>query len=189
MSGIALPHRRRQQPAGFLRRFARARHGATAVEFAMIALPFLTLVFATLELGMMFVLSTTLESSAQDAARTIRTGQLQTAAQTQTDYKNAICGSLGWLSGDCQGNLYIDVRTFPTFAAVTAAPPITNGAIDPSKLTFQPGVACSIVLARAFYRWSLLAPTLSGVSHLDGDHVLVTAASAFRNEPYSGQTC
>jgi Flp pilus assembly protein TadG len=188
MSGIALPHRRFQQP-GFLRRFARARQGATAVEFAMIALPFLTLVFATLELGMMFVLSTKLESSAQDAARTVRTGQFQTAGQAQADYKNAICNNLGWLAGDCQTNLYLDVRTFPTFAAVTAAPPVTNGAVDPSKMAFQPGVACSIVLARAFYNWTLLAPDLSGVSHLNGDKVLLTAASAFRNEPYSGQTC
>lgn len=188
MSGIALPRRRLQQPR-FLRRFVHARQGATAVEFAMIALPFFTLAFATLELGMMFVLSTTLESSAQDAARTIRTGQFQTAGQAQADYKNAICNNLGWLSGDCQANLYIDVRTFPSFAAVTAPPPVTNGAIDPGKLTFQPGVACSIVLARAFYNWPLLAPALSGVSHLNGDRVLVTAASAFRNEPYSGQTC
>jgi len=192
MSGIALPHRRPQNPRGlpgFLRRFARARRGATAVEFAMIALPFLALMFATLELGMMFVLSTSLESSAQDAARTVRTGQLQTSGLSQTDYKNAICNNLGWLSGDCQANLYIDVRTFPTFAAVTAPPPVTNGAVDPSKLVFQPGVACSIELARAFYNWTLLAPDLSGVSHLNGDRVLLTAASAFRNEPYSGQTC
>jgi Flp pilus assembly protein TadG len=192
MFGIALPHRRPQCRAGlsgFLRRFARARRGATAVEFAMVVLPFLTLSFATLELGMMFVMSTTMESSAQDAARSIRTGQLQTGGLSQADYKNAICNNLGWMASDCQANLYVDVRTFPNFAAVTAPAPITNGAIDPGQMVFQPGVACSIVLARAFYNWTLLAPDLSGVSHMNGDKVLLTAASAFRNEPYSGQTC
>jgi Flp pilus assembly protein TadG len=192
MSGIVFPHQGPVGPAGlagFLRRFGRARHGATAVEFAIVALPFLALVFATLELGMMFVMSTTMESSAQEASRTIRTGQLQTGGLSATDYKNGICNSLGWFADDCQANLYVDVRTFPTFAAVTAPAPITNGAVDPAKMAFQPGAACSIVLARAFYNWGLLAPDLSGVSHLDGNRVLLTAASAFRNEPYSGQSC
>ena len=35
----------------FLKRFARARRGATAVEFAMVAVPFLALVFGIFELG------------------------------------------------------------------------------------------------------------------------------------------
>ena len=112
----------RSPPPAFLRRFARARQGAMAVEFAMVILPFLGLLFATVELGMMFLVSTTMESSAQEAARTVRTGQFQTAGLTQTDYKNSICNNLGWLSSDCQANLYVDVRTFPTFAAVTSAP-------------------------------------------------------------------
>ena len=193
MSGI--PRRRfsrtptARAKGGFLERFARARHGATAVEFAMIVMPFLGLVFATAELGMMFLVSTTLESSAQAAARTVRTGQFQNAGLTAADYKNSICNNLGWLAADCQANLYVDLRTFQTFAAVTATPPIANGAVDPTQIGFTTGAACNIVLARAFYNWTLLAPTLSGVSHLNGGKVLLTAATAFRNEPSSGQTC
>ena len=174
---------------GLLRRFGRARDGATAVEFAMVALPFLGLVFATLELGMMFLVSTTLESSAQAAARTIRTGQFQSGAGTAAAYKTAICDGMGWLGADCQANLYVDVRTFNTFAAVSSPPPIVNGAINPAAMTFQAGAACSIVLARAFYNWTLLAPDLSGVAHMNGNKVLLTAAGAFRNEPFSGQVC
>ena len=193
MSGIVLPipgcDRRSPCPAAFLRRFVRARQGATAVEFAMVIMPFLSLVFATFELGMMFLVDTTLESSAQEAARTLRTGQFQAAGLTAADYKNTICANLGWLADDCQANLYVDVRTFPTFAAVTAPVPITGGAVDPAQMNFTTGAACSIVLARAFYNWALLAPSLSGVAHMSGNRVLLTAAAAFRNEPYSGQTC
>jgi Flp pilus assembly protein TadG len=186
----AMPSPARRSPRkGFLRRFGRARGGAAAVEFAMVALPFLALIFATVELGMMFLVSTTLESSAQSAARTIRTGQFQSGAGTAAAYKTAICDGMGWLGADCQANLYVDVRTFNTFAAVTAPPPIANGAIDPTAMTFQAGAACSIVLARAFYNWTLLAPDLSGVAHMNGNKVLLTAAGAFRNEPFSGQVC
>jgi len=173
-------------PQCFLRRFRRAQTGATAVEFAMIALPFLGLMFATLELGMMFLVSTTLESSAQAAARTLRTGQFQAGAGTATTYKNAICNDLGWLAGDCQANLYVDVRTFNSFAAVARPWPVTNGTFDASQLAFQPTAACSIVLARAFYNWSLLVPNLSGVTHLNGNKVLLSSAASFRNEPFSG---
>lgn len=180
---------RRSHRKGLLRRFSRARDGATAVEFAMVALPFLGLIFATFELGMMFLVSTTLESSAQTAARTIRTGQFQSGAGTAAAYKTAICNGMGWLGADCQANLYVDVRTFNTFAAVSGPSPIVNGAISPASMTFQAGAACSIVLARAFYNWTLLAPDLSGVAHMNGDKVLLTAAGAFRNEPFSGQVC
>jgi Flp pilus assembly protein TadG len=169
---------------GFLRRFGRARGGATAVEFAMVILPFLGLIFATFELGMMLLVSTTLESSAQSASRTIRTGQFQAGGGTATQYKNAICGGLGWLASDCQANLYVDVRTFNNGPL-----PVTNGAFNPALTSFQASGACSIVLARAFYNWTLLAPDLSGIAHMNGNKVLLTAATAFRNEPFAGQTC
>jgi Flp pilus assembly protein TadG len=172
-----------------LRRFAAARRGATAVEFAMVGVPFLAMVFGLFELGMMFLVSTTLESSAQTAARTLRTGQFQSAGGAAQGYKDAICTNLGWLAGDCQANLYVDVRTFQTFAQVQGPWPVTNGVIDPSQLTFQSPSGCTIVLARAFYNWTLLAPDLSGVSHLSGDKVLLNAAAAFRTEPFAGQTC
>ncbi len=188
MSDLAHPLPSRPRP-GFLRRFVRARRGATAVEFAMIATPFLALVFAIFELGMMFLVQTTLESSAQVEARTLRTGQFQSAGGSAQSYKDAICANLGWLATDCEANLYVDVRTFSTFGQAQAAWPVTNGVIDPSKLTFQTTSACSIVLARAFYDWTLLAPDLSGIAHMNGNKVLLSAAAAFRNEPFSGQQC
>jgi hypothetical protein len=83
----------------------------------------------------------------------------------------------------------VDVRTFPTFAAVNGPLPLTNGAFDPSKVSFQSTGACAIVLARAFYNWTLVAPDLSDVPHMAGGKVLLTAATAFRNEPFAGQTC
>jgi Flp pilus assembly protein TadG len=190
MSDAALPPGRRTAGRrGFLRQFANARRGATAVEFALVAVPFLALVFGILELGMMFLVSSTMESSAQTEARTLRTGQFQSGGGTAASYKSAICANLGWLTADCNANLYVDVRTFPTFGAVSAPWPVTNGAIDPSQLTFQATSACQIVLARAFYNWTLLAPNLSGIPPLSGGKVLLSAAASFRTEPYSGQSC
>jgi Flp pilus assembly protein TadG len=66
-------------PARAAYRFARHQDGAAAVEFALIAVSFLALLFAILETALVFFAGQTLESAASDAGRLIMTGQAQTA--------------------------------------------------------------------------------------------------------------
>jgi Flp pilus assembly protein TadG len=172
-----------------LARFADGRGGSTAVEFAMIALPFLALIMGILEISMIFLVSTTLENATSDVARMIRTGELQTTGgtgATSAGFKSAICGELSWLgSTNCSNNLSVDVRTFASFSAMTQSSPVTNGAVDSSKLQFTPGAAGDIVLVRAFYQWTLFTPLLDQVAAtLNGGTTLITATAAFKNEPY-----
>src|SRR4051812_9906535 len=62
--------------------------GATAVEFALVALPFSLLLFMIMELALVFLVSTGIESAAERAARTIRTGEFQgTGAVTRDAFK------------------------------------------------------------------------------------------------------
>ena len=61
-----------------LRRFRRNRRGSAAVEFALIAPIFFGLLFAIIELAMVFFASQVLETVTQDSARMIMTGQAQT---------------------------------------------------------------------------------------------------------------
>ncbi len=58
-----------------LRRFGRDRRGATAIEFALIALPFFALMMAILETFLTFFASQTIETAVNRGARLIRTGQ------------------------------------------------------------------------------------------------------------------
>jgi Flp pilus assembly protein TadG len=58
----------------WLRRFGRAREGVTALEFALVAVPFLTIMFAILETGYVFFLAILIEGATADASRQIRTG-------------------------------------------------------------------------------------------------------------------
>ncbi|MFX4501380.1 TadE/TadG family type IV pilus assembly protein, partial [Acinetobacter baumannii] len=57
--------------------FIRSEGGAVAVEFAIIALPFVFAVFSVFELALILLIYSTLENGMGDAARTIRTGTLQ----------------------------------------------------------------------------------------------------------------
>ena len=61
-----------------LRRFRRSRAGSAAVEFALVAPVFFALLFAIIEVAIMFFASQVLETITQDSARALMTGQAQT---------------------------------------------------------------------------------------------------------------
>lgn len=170
----------------FLGRFGRALDGSTAVEFGFVALPFLTLLFATMELGLVFMVSTTLQNAADTAARRIRTGELQAGNGDKAAFKTAVCNEMAWLGTGCSTNLTVDVRTFTTFTGATVSDPLTNGAVDETKTQFTPGAAEDIVLVRVYYTWSLITPLLnSGMQNLSNGKRLISATVTFRNEPWA----
>ena len=182
-----------ERARSFLARFGSARRGATAVEFAFVALPFLTLLFAVLELGMVFLVSTTLQNAADSAGRQIRTGELQAGNGTRTTFKNAICADMAWLGSDCANNLTVDVRTYTNFDSMMttdssgnrtmAGPTVTNGVVQEGL--WEPGGAEDIVLVRAYYSWTLFTPLLnSGLKNLGNNKRLISTTVAFRNEPW-----
>ena len=166
-----------------LRRFARAQDGAAAVEFAFVAIPFLVLVFAIFELGLVFLLSMTLENALMNVGRQIRTGQLQTSGGTAASFRTAVCGQMAWLGAACSSTIKLDVRTVTSFSGATSQTTPADG-----KTCWDPGGPGSIVLVRAYYKWPLIAPLLrSGVASQDGNRV-VTSSALFANEPYEGTT-
>lgn len=70
------------------RRFRRNGAGSAAVEFALVAPVFFALLFAIIETGIMFFASQVLETITQESARQVLTGQVQTAALTQAQFKS-----------------------------------------------------------------------------------------------------
>ncbi|MBQ1541904.1 pilus assembly protein TadE [Caulobacter sp. CCUG 60055] len=166
-----------------------ANGGATAVEFAIIAAPFLFFLFVLFDLGLLYSISASLDNAIAQTARQIRTGSAQTQGMGPTDFKNAVCGNLAIPSANCGANLSLDVRAFSCFRDVTTpTAPVTNQTVDPTKLVFNMGGPGDIIVVRAYYKWGLLAPLLeNAVTPLKPGQVLVTASTAFRNEPY-GQT-
>ena len=65
-------------PSRLVRRFVRQQDGSAAVEFGMVAVPFLGLTFAIFETALVFFAGQTLETAVADLARLIMTGQAQT---------------------------------------------------------------------------------------------------------------
>jgi Flp pilus assembly protein TadG len=165
-------------------RFAAAREGSTAVEFALVALPFFAMLFAILQTALVFFADQVFESAVADASRLIMTGQAQAENMTQAGFKNEICSRL--ISAfDCQGGVSVDVEVAASLGSATPAPvPIKQGKIDSSGFGYSTGTGCSIITVRAAYAWPLFLTVLNfGLANVGSSHLLV-ATAVFRNEPF-----
>lgn len=153
----------------------------------MIAGPLLLLIFGILELALVFMVSTTLETATAQAARPIRTGELQTSgAASAANFKKAVCDRMNWLGSTCLDNLYVDVRTYDDFTGLRDDPSLGTSSMDPENQCWSPGGPTDIVLVRTYYVWRIFTPLISNaLVNAGGDRRLVTAVEAFRNEPYS----
>lgn len=165
-------------------RFARDRDGAAAVEFALVATPFFMILFGILEIALIFFATAVIEDAVSQSARDIRTGEVQTAGQTEEDFRASICQRINTVA-DC-GRLRLDVRTFDNFASTDLSTPLgEDGDLNDENFVFQPGEAGDVVVVRVFYDWQLLGPgIINGLADMPGNRRLITSATAFRNEPF-----
>lgn len=165
-------------------RFADDQSGVTAVEFALVAPPFLLLLFSIMEIGMVLFATSTLEDAVYDAGRIIRTGALQQSGNGIEVFEPLVCEGLYGIM-DCN-DLIIDVRTFDTFGGVSLPSVFDeNDDLDESSLLFQPGGPEDIVVVRVYNDWNALTP---GLKYIFGDAseggLRLSSATVFRNEPY-----
>jgi Flp pilus assembly protein TadG len=169
--------------AQLIRRFARRQDGAAAVEFAMVALPFLSLLFAIIETALVFFAGQTLEAAAAEASRLIMTGQAQQANYTAADFKNQVCARIYGLF-DCAGGMTVDVKNYSTFGSINNTAPVSNGQFDASKTGYALAGPGCIQVVTLYYQWPIYVAML-GLSNLNGGSHLMTATAVFKNEPYS----
>ena len=168
-----------------LSRFRRNRGGSTVVEFALVAPMFFALLFAIMETALMFFASQVLETAVQDSARLIMTGQAQSAAYTQAQFKTSVCSRLTTMF-DCAGGIYIDVQNYPSFSSVNVANPIDASKNFTNPNNYSPGGPGDIVMVRLFYKWPILVTKFGyDISNLSGSQRLLVATAAFQNEPYN----
>ncbi len=174
------------------RHFALCRKGATAIEFALVAAPFLALLVAMFETALVFFAGRVLDEVTEEASRYILTGQAQQSNMTQAQFENYICTSTNTAAlvnalFNCN-NLMVNVENYSDFAsASTSTPTLTfnaNGTVS-NTWNYSPGNPGSIVVIQVMYQWPIvLGPLGFNLSNLtNGDRLLVSTA-VFKSEPY-----
>jgi Flp pilus assembly protein TadG len=175
-----------------LRRFRRNRRGSAAVEFALVAPIFFAVLFAIIELALVFFASQILETVTQDSARLIMTGQAQGTSVTKEQFKDAVCARLVTMF-DCQNGVSIDVRSYPSFAGVNIDEPIDDATkAFTNDMKYCPGKDGDVVVVRLFYPWPVFVTGLGfNLANMVNGKRLLTATAAFKNEPFPtpGVTC
>jgi Flp pilus assembly protein TadG len=160
--------------------------GSAAIEFAMVAPIFFALLMGTFEASIMFFSQAVLQNAVTEMAREIRTGQIQTGGISQSQFRTDICNMTAPLV-PCNNNLQIDVESYSGASSISYAGALnSNGTLNTSLNNYATGSPCNVVLVRAFYTEPIYTPVLDWfLVNMSGNMHLITAASAFRNEPYT----
>lgn len=191
-----------------LRRLARSRDGATAIEFALLAIPYFMIIFAIIETFVAFTAEQLIANATDTMSRKLRTGQItynlgRTATDmTQAQFRTAFCAEIAIMIG-CSASeistptkLYLDVETYASFSAIPTTIPRVSSAqyadVDSTAVNkFTPGGPSSINMVRAYYRWKittdLVRPYITTIRPADGSmptDFLIIATTAFQNEKY-----
>lgn len=182
-AGGAAPRR-----ASILARWGKDKDGATALEFAMVALPFFMMLFGIIGIGLYFFTIFAMENAVEQASRLIRTGQAQTVALTASGFKAQVC-SLAPGFVDCDNALQVNVKSYADLTQVTAASfpkCLDAGGNLANTSTYSPGGASAIVMVWACYEWTLAAQIpFIRLGDMNNGSLLIQATTIFRTEPYS----
>jgi Flp pilus assembly protein TadG len=163
--------------------FIKDRKGSAAIEFAILALPFLVLIFAIVEIAIMFFVDSGLDAALHKTVRQVRVGAAKSGAWDITKFKASVCGELSY-SFSCAANLKVRAVVVTNMASVAKVNPIVGGALNVTE-NFNIGDSGDYVLVQAYLTWDpvLKLYAFSGGRLSDGKYVL-GAAELFKNEPF-----
>ena len=186
------------QGDGFIRRLRRCRliqlarqleqdrSGTTAIEFAMVGLPFFMFLFGIFGLGLYFFTTFSLENAVEQASRLIRVGLVQQSGMTAAEFKQEVCRRLPPFV-DCNEKMRVNVQNYADFGSITA-PSCTDSQgnlVPPDGTTFRTGGSSEVVLVTVCYEWDLagVLPFLK-LGNMPNGAALIQASATFLTEPY-----
>jgi Flp pilus assembly protein TadG len=172
--------------AGEVARFLCAPDGATIVEFALIAPPFLATLIAIFEVTIFLFAQQVLQNAAVESGRLFMTGEAQNANTTQSQFEGEICPMINALFS-CS-SLMVNVQSYTDFSsASTSAPTLTyngQGQVN-NTWSYTPGTPGQVMVVQLIYQWPIVGGPFGYVlSNLGNGYTEMMGVSAFRVEPY-----
>jgi Flp pilus assembly protein TadG len=179
----AARHERWLSGTGVIARFLRESRAVAAVEFGLIAAPFIALLLAILEVGLVFVAQQVLQTATTQASRLILTGQAQSQNMSAAQFQQAVCNQATSLFS-CAG-IYVNVQKYSSFSSVSMSNYVSNGNFNNGAMQYTPGGPGDIVVVQVFYKWPVYTGPLNfNLSNVNGGYDLLIGTAAFRTEPY-----
>jgi Flp pilus assembly protein TadG len=159
------------------------KEGTTAVEFALVAFPFIFMTVGIVELALMFMTQSVLHESTFSASRLIRTGQIQQAPGGQQEmFEDAVC-DFARLLIPC-GSIQYQVQSLPSFSDAEDMPPQFDADGNLMNTGFDPGVENDVVLVRVAYNYPVKTPLMQPLLANNGATRTMFSTIVLRTEPY-----
>lgn len=160
------------------------KDGAVAIEFALISLPFIFLMIGTIEMALMFGAQSVLLGATNDAARLIRTGQVQqTTGDPEQMFHDMLCNKADAFI-KC-ANLQYEVIPMDDFSSYDDFAPQYDEDGNLISHGFTPGGVNSVNLIRVIYRYHLSTPLIGRIlSDGPNNTRLLMATVVLETEPY-----
>ncbi|MGL4242982.1 MAG: TadE/TadG family type IV pilus assembly protein [Beijerinckiaceae bacterium] len=156
-----------------LGKLRRNQDGAAAVEFALVALPFIGLLVAVVELGVFFFATRYFEDGVFNASRKVMTQSLG-SGNACTAFKNEIAASFpSWINPN---NIVLTVKENAGFGGTPTAVDLSAGGC-----TF--GAAGKVVTITATYPYPFKGFRIAVGGTLWGAGTNLSLSTAFRVEP------
>lgn len=168
-----------------LREWLKREEGVTAVEFSLVAVPFVFLIIGTIEMALMFTAQSVLQESTFTAARLIRTGQIQLSesGDPETMFREEVC-SFSELMIPC-GEIQFQVQTLPSFADADDEPLPFDEDGNFTDTGFDPGGANDIVMIRVAYNYPVRTPLIQPIlANHGGNKRTMLSTIVLQTEPY-----
>jgi Flp pilus assembly protein TadG len=174
--------------------FFRCRKGATAVEFALVAAPFLALLVAIIQAALVFFASRVLDEVTEEASRNLMTGQAQQSGVTQANFLiNNICGGTNTSAlvsalFTC-AKIMVNVQNYADFASASTSSPTltfnpTTGVVT-NTWSYNTGNPGDIIVVQLIYQWPIvLGPLGMNLSNLSNGNRQLVSTAVFKSEPY-----
>lgn len=153
----------------------------------MVAAPFFFMLFAVMELGVIFTTESVLQGAMMDSGRLVRTGRADNEGIDESEFKEELCSRMSIFQSDCLTRAHIDIRPIPQFRNPDLPNPVQDGkAFDEDKTDYLIGQPGDLILVRVWYQQPVVTPFLSqALTKLDNGTIVMTATTAFRNEPFN----
>ena len=172
---------------GAIYRFFRDDEGVAAIEFALVVIPVTFIMIGIIEISMLFAASTQLDAATGEAARALRTGQLQEMSDTadaKDEFEDIVCQNIKALM-DCDGLQYETVKVNDFTAAAGNNASFDDGVLE-NDGNFELGGPDEVMLIRTAYQYPISTPAFQQffANDPDNDARIISTTKVLKVEPY-----
>jgi Flp pilus assembly protein TadG len=183
------------------KRFLTDEEGVTAIEFGILLLPFLILIFGIISAGLLYFVVSSVERGVWDASRDLRTGMLQNGSgdynglnitQAQAKFKERLCARMpAMIRADCASNMRVNVQSWSGSSSISApaCTQTSGGSVAPipqGSMAFSTGDQNEVVMVTGCYEWTYgrVLPIFKLSNRVQNGAYVVQASATFVAEPF-----